>query len=807
MKLIGYELLKIFTKKMIILLIPLLFVLNGYLYVKEQMDANAYLIQHRDEYYSFEKPFAAEPFEQSLEKIRSFKEQLGRFSALLYAARDPENPMLRSQVADIQKNDPLLIEAFNRSPYADDAELLRRDQYFSEIVFSQYQAIADYRPYLLGMQQKADKLLSVSIFQNEHSFSYRNIMKTPRDFVHLQEIPLHAGLDNGILSGTRFVITDLMLAILIFLLCVYLFLHEKETGLIRLLRTNKQGRGALIAAKLCALTFVTAMLAVVFYGSILWLADRLYGFGDVSRYVQSMGAFRHASLLLTVKQYLYAFVAGKALACLLLSFIFAVFFVLLDHASKIYVYVTALIGGSYIAYAFIHPFSYANIVKYINLFAFYHTFELLGDYKNINVFGFPYQHLWISAITAAVLLIGLPVLAVLLYVKRYIEHSRAVFAGGWNWLKSKLLRPSRSIHIFNHELFKMLVTGKGYLVVLIAIALGYSSIDIQEIRFNEDDAMYNRYTSIVSGEMNGANLSFIEAEKRKFDSLPDEYASAQAGYQSGKLTLLEYNDTISQLKLFELQRKAFERLYKQSRYLIELQREQEITGSFVNELSSNYIFNNPKRDLLNGLSFTVLLLLCVCTLFPMDYRNSMIALLRCSRRGRWTLFAYKHAVGYLIAGVFMLILYAPPVINLLRGYPALDWNAPIQSVELFRHVDLHIRIWEFVLLTHVLQLLGILLMTQCAVCLTLLVKKQAVAILLTSAFLVSPLLIQFTGMAFVRKFSFNNLFLLSTEFAQNGLIRSVALYFTVLAVISVCAGFISWHTYNDRLRISGGSAR
>ncbi len=807
MKLVGYELFKIFSKRFILIGLPLLLLANGFLYYQKEMKANDYLIKNIKDYYKLESSYKSMPPGEALDKAGRIKNELNDYMILRESALDLEDPgyrdMLQAQLEDIRKNKPQTVKNFMNSPYKDDAGLLRKDAFFTDLIDMQLQTLNKYKDYIDGLQKRADDMLSVSIFRKEGTFSYRNIIKTPADFEHLKGIPLQIGLDNGIVSATRFPITDIAVFLGIFLLCIYLFLHERESGLIRLIRTNKKGRVGVIAAKLVTLVLATAAIAVAFYGTIIITADRLYGLGDMSRYIQSMADFRKSNMLLTVGQYLWLFLISKVIACVLLALILSAFFILINNAGKIYLSIAGLLGFSYISYVFIHPLSYLNLFKYINIFAFLNTFSLLGEYKNINFFGYPVNNLWLSAICTAALFVILPAIAVITYVKYYSYRSQVMPSGLWSTIKTKISVPGRTVRLPVHELYKALFTEKIYIVFFIALIIGVNNINFKEVRFNEDDAIYNSYLKAVSGELNEGKIKFIEDEKTRFDQLPYEYEKIQKAYSNGEITLLEYNREASELDLFALKRKAFDRVYEQYNYLTEIKITKGLNVGFVNEISSDYLFNDRSRDIINGLIYTILLILCACVIFPADYRNGIISILRCTRNGRFKLFACKHAVGYIAAFALMIIIYAPQYINLIKDYNVENWDVPVRSIMLFKDVDINISIIEFIIMETILQFLGSLIVTHCVLFLSLIVKRHSLSVLISSAVFVCPILIQFTGLDFIQRYSFNNIHLLFLNFAGSSPIGNTVVYYLVLTAIFVFVNILCWNKYNNNSMVLG----
>ncbi len=801
MKLIYYEMLKVFKKRILWTAMVLLILGNGVLYYKEQMNNNAYLIENLNSYYSFEQSYKQMSLDLAISRIARVRDELAAYTTLTYSLQDHNDMAVKQALKTLKEANPNLLQSFSDSPYLDDSESLKRDFYFANLIYGQYQEIQDYERFIDGLQDRADTMLSASIFQNKGSFSYRNIVQTPEDFRHLQNIRLEIGLDKGIFSGTSYRVTDIAVAMLIFLLCIYLFLHEKEADLMRLIRVNRKGRLATVTAKLVLLAATTIGLCFLFYGSILLISHHLYGFGDLSRFIQSIAGLNRGNLLLSIQQYLVLFMTGKLLFNLVLAMMFAFFFVSMKHASVIYMSLCAFIGASLICYVMIPSQSYFSLAKHINLFMFSDTTGLLTRYINTNVFGTPVQNIWLSASSMTILLIVLPLISAFIFVKQHPTRSQSLLFRLWNRIRERIFRPTRSTRVFVHESFKAWFLGKGFLVCCIAGMIGINHIHFNEVRFNEEEAIYNKYLMELSGELNATKIRRLEEEKSFFDHLPQELESNRQAFSEHRISVNDYTAKAAELGMFAQKRNSFDKVYQQYQYLLALKKEKGIEAALVNEIASDYVFNNKFRDILNAISISVLIMLFSSSIFTLDDGAGMVSLLRCTKKGRFTLYANKHAVAYLTAILFTILIYIPQYINLIKGYNFNSWRAPVQSIRLFEHVDIPMRVIDFVMFVNFLQLLGVLIVTQIVLWISLVAKRQSVALLIASVVFLCPLFIQLGHFDFIRSFTGNNLFLLYTEFAENGAFQDVFWYFAVALGIGISAGLLSWRKYNGNSRV------
>ena len=112
----------------------------------------------------------------------------------------------------------------------DPAEIAQQEEmYYSSRVDLRDQAahVRDYEQYLKMVQAQAERMSSSLLFsKDKNSFTYRNILKTAKDFENLHGVSVEFGSDRAVESWLQFKTADVfhLLAILIFVLA---FLEER----------------------------------------------------------------------------------------------------------------------------------------------------------------------------------------------------------------------------------------------------------------------------------------------------------------------------------------------------------------------------------------------------------------------------------------------------------------------------------------------------------------------------------------------------------------------------------------------------
>ncbi|MEQ7050908.1 hypothetical protein ABN764_09640 [Paenibacillaceae sp. P-4] len=797
MRLLYYELYKIGTKKLLIGFIPILLIMNISLYTYTEWQQNGSLIRNMHHYQLVESTYQSLPIQEGYRTASSKMQELELFN--LFASEAviaTHNPEWKKEIEAKKQQQPEAVTAYLSSPYVNNNNLLKRDLLLYSKIAQQYKAIIDYRSRMLEMQQRAADMLSVTIFQD--NASSRNIHKTLKDFAPLQQLPLQIGLEEGIVSSTSFTPLDVTVVVLLFLITIYIFHREREAGLLPLLHTTRRGRLDTAAVKLGILTFVTLLLSLLFYGSILLVANYLYEFGDWNRYIQSMTSFQGAVQPLTVLEYLLQYLILKSFACLLIAIMMALLFIGSQRPTPVYVTLLAMLGISFICYTQIHPNSYVNSLKYLNPVAFLDTFNFISDYRNIYWFGYPASKATLSYITGGSFIVIGTLGALWLYTLQRSIGIYLPWSNVWQNIRIWTFRIRRSNSLFLHECYKLMITGRAWIILGIGLFLTLQMIQTEARTYNLEEAIYNQYLMKLQGPLTSDKKVFMEAERQRFNQLGNEQAEWEQRYIKGEITRSTYQDKQLEWKIFLDKEKSFRLVEKQYQYLLAIQAQTGHTASFVNKLTSDQLFDRPSRDIVQGILYLSLLCALVSPIFTQDYHNNSVFLLRATLHGRSRLFTYKLAIALCLSLVLLAMTYSPMYINLTRHYPAIDWTASIQSVEQFETLPWNLSIINYVCLVNVLQALGCMLLIPVIQLLSIFVRKQALSLMLLTAILISPLALAYIGFKQLASVTFNGLFLLTSFLRDESATMMAATYFGSLLVISAGAAVFGWRKYNGQ---------
>ncbi len=676
---------------------------------------------------------------------------------------------------------------------ADIGQLQNDSSYLYDII-AQLQYINTYPKFISNMQHRVDEMRNSPIFKHPNTFSYRNILKTGNDFKMLEGITLSAGNQTGITAVSSFAYADILMMCFSFMLCYYLFSFEREQGLLKLIKATANGRYPVIVSKLLVLITLTIFGAGLFYVCVLTLGQKMLGFGDMSRYIQSISAFRDCPVLLSVGQYLTFFFCLKIVVAVLVALLIAVFFQLSEFPPLTYILIAGASVLEYLLYVLIHPASVINLLKFVNIFSFFDVCGIFRIYANINIVGYPFNRITLSIVSIVFLVILLLFLTIGLF--------------GWQWsglkppqfmqsVSSCKVRRAGSVNLFFHEVFKCLITSKRYLVLLAALLIAYRFVDITPLYVDRQTSSYLMYVNKYGGFLTPEKHVEIAREKQTIENTPNELLALTQDMSSGALTKESFQKQFYNLQFSMEQAIGFPMFEQQFEYLCSLKLASE--PSIISTVSSDYIFDNPQKDLMQTAILILLIITGISCIFPIDTQSDMQNILRSTVRGRRKLLYIKTLTALCFSTVLCMLMSLPNLLNMLLKYKITAWNAPIQSIELFSEVDINVTVAQFIIGVAALRFFTIICMTVFIIMISQLIKRQALVILGSTVVFILPIMLKSFGFNSVDFFSVNNAFGLYQSLADPALQWKNCLYFVSMAFISGGTLWINDSLYTGKL--------
>lgn len=669
------ELIKAFCKKTTVGIFVALTVLNGVLMWIDYSRNEETLFYTADQYKAVYADLEGLTAQQAYEQLTLQTQKLFLIDMLSYGEDISE---MLSRYPEID-GDELMREYQNQS-YLKYTSNSYSERELLNAVLAEVEACARYDDYLAEIDLTAQRMTGISLFADPDSFSYKNIAKTPDDFAHLKGSQLEPGPSKGVSMTTGFLATDLIGLLMIMTVVVTIVTREKELSQIVLTRTTFKGRASLGTAKLFTCFTAAIVAEILLYAVNFSIAYFTYGFGDLSRQIQSVYDFNGSSLKISVLEYFLLFLFAKFVVyCVFAGLIYLVT-VISNTAVKVYGILVLTLAVEAVLYYTIPSASYLCPLKYINILAYANTRDLFASYLNLNLLGYPVNYLLVFAISIAVLLIAFSVISVVIFSKQRVMKSRTK---KFSLAKFSIFK-GRTTNLFLQECYKILIGGKAlFILIAFAVVTFVTYEPIRESFRSADEIYYKQYMLEYEGEYNAEKQAMIDAEDQMFtdiqNSMNEEIASMGG---SSIFVIMRYQEILAP-------QRAFEEVKAHAEYLKTTDGGEFVYDSGYKLLTGDETAGN--KDLTLGLTAMAMVICCLVYVYGAEYQTGANVLLKTSANGRGRTFLCKFGIGLGIVTVIFVLTYAPYFYNVLSTYGTRGIDAPLCSLEAFEGWGISIR--------------------------------------------------------------------------------------------------------------------
>ena len=621
------------------------------------------------------------------------------------------------------------------------AEKMSRDseydvnrEYYIYTLLEQIKYIKSYPSFINEMYDRAEQQSSFSIFSDEDDFSYKNLYKTAKDYEHLNDVNLTMGNDISFVVASEYVITDLFLIALAFLICFYLFSQEKESGLYKLVRSSKHGRLKTIMLKFVAMFILISTITILFEFSNYVLSTFLYGEFDLGRMVQSVSDFRNCIFEVNLGMFCLLNVLIKIMAVLIISSVFALLFVTLSSYSFIYI-VSIMMFGIQILFRIVSSNNTGlSYFKYINIFYLMDSKSLLGNYHNLNFFSVPVSVCFIDLMIFVAVFVVCIMSSILIFCKG--THNRKLQFK----IKTKYFRIKGNVSILYSEFYKHLISNKMILVVGLVVLFGvFSCAGTVSYPYSDiSDTSYKEYMEYLAGDITGEKEEYINQQIQYFETLNMRLSELDSDNTLSESTKAVIQNTINNIN--QTKGEAFNRVNEQYNRLTNLNSD-EIKVKFIDSnLYPEFIFS-PTREWNNIATMLVVLLISIPFIYTVEYKSGMINIIRSSKYGKLRLFACKLIVTFFVDIAVYVSIYLPYLIRFINTYGTGSFSTSIQCIDSYQDVSNGITVFHSFLLSTICYFAISLLAAAIIVFISTIIKNHMIAVIASTAVLLFPCVI------------------------------------------------------------------
>ena len=782
MKLIGYELQKLFGTRFLLIFIAVLLAANTALAFYTCYNSKRYSISPDKINYIFElyreNPEEVDTHHAELLKLQQEQNQLFR-EAIAAGNYDYTPPQPTNKYFE-DVSDLLLLDEIYR----------RRDEIYSypsdiqKVIDRAYANIAEFEA--MGIPPDA----------YTYRYQYRII-----ELYKKAQSSVRMGLEYTRGWGEYFDYdaVNIFIFATTLLLGSVAFAQDKNLGLLPIVRVSRHGRAKTAVAKLAALTVATSFVTLAFTFTTFAVFGLCLGFSSGVNAIQVFTQFRYSPYILTVGEYFAITVAFKLATYSLFAVLVAASSIFIGSYPLIYAFGTLVFVISFFFYTLPE-----SPLKYINLVTTAAVTPLFERYRAINIFSavVGYEPL-ICALYAAFFVASASVAVV-----RYCRGPAAATVPGINrkiqilkTIPGKLCKRARinrgtpalrthSRSLFLAELYKTFIASKYIFLVTILLAVKLVQADSSFASNNSfSDAVYKEYMTKIAGPITDEKRRFIADERAMINDILSRKVEMQQKYINDEITYKEYYDYITKYNYALSRDDHFKIIELHASYIDRIKTEKGLNAHFVYDTGWRALF-------FSGFDFT--LYAAIVLLFAGSFADehstrsssgSIAQILRVTRKGRSPTFNSKLLSALVVTALLAVIWCGIDILFVAHNYELPLASSPLVSIEAFQNLDTHITIGAYLAVYFTLRIFAALALASLVCALSEVLKKSIVVLAVTVPVTLFPAMLSALGLKifeFVDYIAFSRatpFVLVSIEGASDwgGLIV------TVIAAALICA--------------------
>lgn len=546
-----------------------------------------------------------------------------------------------------------------------------------------------YGEYVQNIINNANDILHFGLIASENHFGIRNQQKIIQDYSKWSKRKsMPYGEQKGLEVFIKNTVTDFCCFLIILLLSVFLVSREADTGELFLYQSTYKGDIRLAISKWAVLMVGTCLVCCIFYGSDLILVNAMYGIGNMERPIQAISLLRGSVLHLSILQYIVIIFLSKILnGFLMLSFIFLGMMMIHKNEWR-YLTVVGAFGGEILLFYAIHDNSRFEILKYINAYAFLRP-ELLVGYHNISIFSMPFSYFEVYLFIVPLFSVLMTICAISIFDKKGLAEA----GSGINVSEQKFR--IKSCSVLRGEVYKLLCNGRGgILCVLYVIIMIMCYKPVWEEYFITTDAAYEAYVDYLQGKYTIGKEQYLQKENKRFQKIENDH-------EAGRISEKKYQYEMNSYPAFEQIRNI------KAPYL------KKVNGDFLHETPYMILTGSGVyKTLFIRMAFCLssILIYLFAYLYGIEYQNRTNVLLRTSYYGGKHTLYVKGFVGIGIATVLYVATYLPLYISIFQKYGTGGLHAPAVSLEHLSWLPGSVSIMDYLIFVAVKRYLGICLM-------------------------------------------------------------------------------------------------
>lgn len=584
---------------------------------------------------------------------------------------------------DCEKTDRKWIERYGQT----------YDTYLKE---QELQHIDTYRAKVQAIMEQADAMNGISIFAQKDSFSNRNLALTKKAFEPLLNVELTYVKGRTVTEFFSFRFGGLC-ALLCGLAIAFELSEIRKKRVRSITFTTEYGKLRLALEKAGALLIWAFGVTFLFQTGILLEGVLLFR-EDPLRILfspaQTFACFEAFPLKAAVWQVMILYLLYRTAILYVIMVLAWSVAMIFDH-----MVLAVGIGGVFFAAEY---FLYANIddnhvwklLKYCNIWYQAAENSYFTKYKNLNILEYAVNRNTVMIIAMTIAYLSGAGVAIWISCTRYPCSSKVSRLHRMISAVKEKVEEIRGmclekLSLSGMEGYKVLVTQKGLLAMLLLGVLLYYKADFTQIQRSTQQEMYYEFMEHYLGEPDEDSAREIAQLVDRLEQidvtfsrqLMDESLDAET-----KFVLSLWYDSFSEDRLF------LKQIQEQTESLETISRESGIAVWYVNLYGYDHLLRNDDVMLNTGL---LLVMLWICVgMYIGENGSGMACMLNSSYREKF-LYRTKRRVAMTFTSLIYFVVLLYEIISVAVVYGISGVGAPVQSVLALSGVRFHCTIWQY----------------------------------------------------------------------------------------------------------------
>ncbi len=744
----------------------LIFLLNGFLFVREQVEMDygldytlpqtsisistiggSYEIAQENVdshaaltgYLEWLEKYKKLPLADAIPKLESEKERLMDILTISDLLKNDNSVMMSGYLEQYREEQPGLVEQLENGEI--DLNEVRLDYVAVNNLLTQTVYLDGYDDYLNTISANKEKMLSFSIFNDPDSFSGRNIVKTADEFEALEGVSLTLGADGAISSFMDFSITDYLLLAVLMLICIS-FLDERKKGLWSVIHAAPNGRQRLALQRTGILLCISVIGVMLLYGSNLLLGFSIYGgLDDLGRAAQSVEFLGKMPVVCSVGQFLLMYLFFKVGATFLVSLLLWLIFSAINNVKYTIMAAAGVLVIEYSLYSFLPVQSGFNLLKYFNIFTYISLSDLYTNYLNIDLFGYPLGIRAVSQYACLPLILLLAAVCIIIHCYKRPAAGKDLFGRivyGINRIADWFLR---RFHLLGMELHKTLSIQKGILIMALFLYLVSGlSFTVTIPVTDQTDAAARQYTTELAGAISDDTFRQIDEIQTELDNTLAAYEQALLKYESGEMEYPQYDVYAREAEAARIKSNGLSVVRQRAEELRSLGDEKGFTPWLIEESTYKGTYGNEARVNQQSAALVAMLTVVLLLAGTMAYetQSGMNYLLASTQRGRKSLFRRKVGMAAILTTIVWAVSYGLEIHAFLGICDTETFVASVQNLSMLESFPIRCSIGVFLVGLYLFRWLALFTCAMLTMLISSFVKRMETAYIGTCALVLLP---------------------------------------------------------------------